>query len=118
MTKIVIAIDAKTGDTLVIVNEIIVFRHEDSSKAFQWALKHYKDTSFQLGDHVWIKGKTHRGIEMTKKSWWRICSKCNGIGYKGELKRIGHCRTDSTVFFEHVSNELCKERGDKVVRKR
>ena len=90
-----------------------VFDSDDGATALQYAIDNSGNNIMRLDGtievtspiHIHMQGKTI----LNKKQWYRICSRCNGIIFKGEGKIIGKCKSDSTKFWQHKKYGLCQK---------
>ena len=92
-------------------NNRTIFYSEDGATALQYAIDNSGnnimrlDGTIELASSIHMQGKTI----LNKKQWYRICSRCNGIIFKGEGKIIGKCKTDDTRFWHHKKYGLCQK---------
>ena len=88
-----------------------VFYSEDGATALQYAIDNsgnnimQLDGTIELTSPIYMQGKTI----LNKKQWYRICSRCNGIIFKGEGQIIRKCKNDGCTFWQHKKYGLCQK---------
>ena len=94
-------------------NNRVVFASENGANTIQWAIDFgenpvYVDGPIEIsnGERVVMR---NWNIIASNKQWYRTCSRCNGIIFKGEGKIIGKCKTDGCIFWQHKKYGLCQK---------
>ena len=94
-------------------NNETVYESENGAETVQWAVNRTNrvflsgSISIDCDNVLYLQGATIRG-DISKK-WYRICSRCNGIIFKGEGQIIGKCKTDGCTFWHHKKYGLCQK---------